>query len=201
MKNLIAIAALAIFASPALAEQKDDVLAPLGVSVTVGGGVGGFTDSMMRDMTGVAGGWGVRVTVGSHTLVGFEAAYMGGLQSIDSLGLDDNAQLLSSAVEADLRLNVLRPFSDFVLQPYLFMGGAWKRYDLERVDTNVSDVRSRDDVVEIPMGIGIGCEIQRFVFDLRGAYRPAWDADLMPGADEGTGLASWSAALHIGYDF
>ena len=172
-----------------------------GLSLSVGGGVTGFTDSSMRDATEVGGLWDVRVGFMTNRAIGVEVAYQGGLQSIDALGLDTDAQLLSNELEALARVNFLT--GRWVVQPYAFAGAAWRRYGLTNVETNTSDVNDEDDVFEIPLGIGLGFRASGFLVDLRGSFRPALDSDLVPNPD-GDGSAdmhAWSSTLRLGYAF
>ena len=70
-------------------------------------------------------------------------------------------------------------------------------------DTNTSDVSDQDDVLEVPMGIGIGYRYQGLIFDARAAYRLAVDEDLVPASD-GDGaseLDNINVAAHVGIEF
>ncbi len=67
------------------------MLERIGVSVTGGGGVEGFTGTTMRDTTTVGGSWFVRATLGTKSVAGFEASYLGSAQAIDALARDVHA--------------------------------------------------------------------------------------------------------------
>jgi opacity protein-like surface antigen len=200
-KLFIAISALTLAAGAAFAEENDELVIPSGMSLSVGGGVGGFTEETMRELTDVGGGWNARFVVGTRTVIGFEAAYIGGLQTIDTLGLDADALLLSSSIEGDVRFAPTRLVVESPIHPYVFWGLAYRRYDVTNTDTNTSSVEDEDSLVEMPLGLGATYAIDRFQIDLRASYRPAWDADLVPDAKEGTGLATWGASLQVGYEF
>ena len=182
-------------------ERRSGVLHDYGLSLSVGGGVIGFTDSDMRAATDVGGLWDVRVGFLTNRYLGFELAYEGGLQNIDALGLDTDAQLLSTELEALARVNFMT--GRWIAQPYVFAGAAWKRYELTNVQTNTSDVVESDDVVELPVGIGVGFRMSGFLVDVRGAFRPAFGADLVPdtSGDGSAPLHAWSTALRLGYAF
>lgn len=172
-----------------------------GLNLTAGGGVGGFTQEEMRDTTKVGGLWDVRAAFGTRKPLGIEAAYIGSAQAIDAIGLDANAILIGNAVEALARVNVL-PEDD--IGPYLFVGGAWKRYDLTNVDTNTSDVSDYDNLLEIPMGIGFAYRSGNFVGDLRGEFRASAYADLVPmgdGTADSAAMHTWGASARVGYAF
>src|SRR5688572_5726179 len=142
---------LLAFSPAANAEEATDVISEYGLSVGVGGGVADFVGEDMRDMTGTAGAWEARIVVGTNKSIGIEAGYIGSVQSIDTLGLDSDALLLSSGADAAIRLHLLN--GDF--RPYIFGGAGWRRYDLTRVDTNTSSVTESDDVIEVPLGVGV----------------------------------------------
>ena len=154
--GILAVLAFGLGSREALAQEasSQNMLEQYGLSLSVGGGVLGFTDTDMRDTADVGGLWDVRVGFFTNTWVGAEIAYQGGLQPMNALGLNSDAQLLSNALEADARLNFLQ--GRWRYQPYIFAGLAWKRYSLTNVETNLSSVNDRDDVMEIPMGVGIG---------------------------------------------
>jgi hypothetical protein len=180
---------------------RDGFLRTYGLSLSVGAGVTGFTDSTMRDTTKTGGLWDVRVGLMTNRALGVELAYEGGLQAIDSLGLDTDARLLSTELEALGRLNFLT--GRWSIQPYAFAGAAWKRYSLENVEINTSDVNDQDDVLEIPLGVGLGYRVRGFLVDVRGSFRPAIDSDLVPKNSEGDAAAlhTWAATMRLGYAF
>jgi hypothetical protein len=148
-----------------------------GASISAGGGVSGFTQSTMRATTHDGGAWGVRGAIGLTSYLGGEAEYTGSVQSIDAPGLDNDALLVSSGVQGDLRVNVL-PRSK--VQPYVFGGVAYRHYEVTRDSFNRSRIREDDDVLEIPMGVGVGWSYRGLLLDARGEYRYANYEDLVP---------------------
>src|SRR5687767_4220125 len=98
----------------AVAAEEPELLHPWGMSIAVGGGVNDFTSEKLREMTGVGGSWDARYVFGTRKLVGFEASYAGSARTIDALGMDGDAMLVTTAVEADVRLNLA--------------SGAWQPY-------------------------------------------------------------------------
>jgi hypothetical protein len=173
---------------------------PMGVSLTVGGGVFGFTDQAMRDTTASGGMWDVRAAVGTHSPIAIEAAYIGTAQQINSVGLDENAMLIGSGVEGVARVN-LSP--NTIVNPYFFGGAAWKRIDLTNTDTNTSDVREVDNLIEIPVGIGLAYRLSGFVLDGRAELRMATEEDLIADDPdtEDVRLHTWTAGAKLGYEF
>lgn len=171
-----------------------------GMSAMIGGGVTGFTDTDVVDMTTAGGSWTARVVLGTRLPVGFEAAYVGTAQEIDTLNLDANTILMSNGVEGAVRLNVLQRG---YWQPYIFAGLAFKQYDLVNSDFNTSSVLDKDAVAEVPLGAGLAFRYEGIVADARFAFHPAFDSELIPGtvAGEGLRLNNWNANLRIGWEF
>jgi hypothetical protein len=192
----------------ATADHSDDhLLTPFGMAITVGGGVVGFFDDDARELGNLGGAWEARLTLGTRTPVAFEVAYVGTAQSIDALGLDSSALLVGTAVEGDLRVN----FTTAYLQPYIFGGMGFTRYDLTNEDFNTSSVNGSERMGHIPFGAGLGFQYGGLLFDVRGTVRAAFSDDLvnepateddpLDNTDTRTDLDTWSAAARIGWEF
>ena len=186
--------------------ETESMFSRFGFAISAGGGVSGFTDNTARSATNDGGGWDVRATFGTHSPLAAEVSYLGSAQTIDALGLDDGAVLLGNGVQANVRLNLTTTAS---VQPFLFAGAAWRRYQLTNVDTNTSDVADDDDVLEIPVGAGIAYRYRGFILDARGEYRRTTEEDLMPSLtqdgpfanDSQAELHRWGVNANIGYEF
>jgi hypothetical protein len=183
-------------------DEDDRLMTPFGLSLSVGGGVAGFTDESMDDLTNVGGAWDARLTIGSRLPIALEAAYIGTAQEISALGLDDDATLVSNGIEGAVRLNL----GTYAIQPFLFGGAAWQRFDLVGDDFNTSSVQSEDDVFAIPVGAGVAAKYRGFLVDARVSYREAFGNDLMntPSADaddDDVELNSWAATARLGFEF
>jgi hypothetical protein len=200
--------ASALAAGNAVAQDYDDdgddaesgLVTKYGLSITAGGGVAGFTDETLRDTADVGGTWDVRAAFGTHYPIALEAGYIGSAQSIDAVGLDTDAVLVGTAFEGLARVNLL-PQDRF--NPYFFGGAAWRRYDVTNADTNTSDVSETDNLLEIPVGIGVNYRLSGFVADARGEFRIAGEEDLIRtdlGADNAR-MHTWSASAKLGYEF
>jgi hypothetical protein len=177
----------------------------LGFAVQAGGGAGGFVNSNLRDSTNPGGDWDVRATLGTKSLLGVEASYIGSAQGITALGVDNNAMLVGNGVQGALRLNGT---FDFPVQPFAYGGAAWRRYDVTNTSTNTSDIANRDDVLELPLGIGVAGHFDGALLDIRGEYRFARDENLVRDTSIGnldnTSFASmnrWGVNANIGYEF
>lgn len=179
---------------------RPNLLTPYGMSASIGGGVMGFTDSNMTDFADVGGAWEARLAIGTRRMVGAEVAYTGGAQNITALGLDSNAVLVSTGVEALGRVN----FTTIALQPYVIAGVGWRRYDVTNADFNTSSVSDKDNVLEIPMGIGLAYRYRGFVVDARGIFRAAADSDLIQARSnngKSADLHTWEGSVRLGWEF
>lgn len=170
-----------------------------GASLSVGGGVMGFTDDAMRDFANVGGGWDARFVLGTRTDVAIEAAYTGGAVSVDALGLDDNAALISSGAEVLARVNFLKK----EWQPYIVAGLGWRHYSIVNSDQNTSSVQEGEDLGEVPLGAGVSYRYRGLVVDGRGLLRAAFKDDMIArrGAEEKANLHTWHAQITAGYEF
>jgi opacity protein-like surface antigen len=176
----------------------------VGFSLAAGGGVADFTDQEMRDTTGTGGTWAVRATIGTKTPLGFEGSYIGSAQQIDALGIDNDALLVSNGLQGALRLNAV---TGAPITPFLFGGVAWSRFDLTNTSTNTSAISGEDNLLEIPVGLGIGGSWKGFGYDLRGELRFATNENMVPelsaGRDTGkhADMHRWGVNASIGYGF
>lgn len=183
-------------------EEEWGPLSGIGIGLAAGGGAGGFTDEEMNDAADIGGDWDVRATIGTRSPIAFEGSYIGSAQGIDALGLDNDAVLVGNGVQGALRLNAT---TDYSVQPFIYGGAAWRRYDLTNADVNLSDVADSDDVVEFPVGVGIAGMYEGFLFDLRGEFRASTNEDLLPSVDtlddSGTDMHRWGAKATVGVEF
>jgi hypothetical protein len=190
--------------------SDDHLLTPFGMAVSVGGGVIGFIDSDARDLADTGGSWEARLTVGTRSPLAFEAAYVGSAQDIDTLGLDSSAVLVGSSFEGAARLN----FTRTAVQPYLFGGLGYTRYDVANADFNTSSVQDEEEMGHIPAGVGLGWQYRGLLLDVRGTVRAAFndalrrendsDGEIIPDDDESPGRAeldTWNVAARIGFEF
>ena len=176
----------------------------IGFGLAVGGGVDDFVGDALRETTDIGGSWLVRLTIGTRLPVAFEGSYFGSAQSIEALGLDNDAILVGNGLQGAARINIL---SDYSVQPFIYGGAAWRHYDLTNVSFNTSDVQDSDDVFEVPVGVGIAGYISGFMADVRAEYRGVWGTDLIPsidGNDEGALIGEgdrWGVTGNIGVAF
>jgi hypothetical protein len=172
------------------------------MTLSVGGGVSDFTDSTLRNRTGLNAAYEARLSIGINSPLAIEAAYVGTASEIDSLGLDDEAMLISNGVEGLARLNL----GTFDVQPYVVGGASWVRYNVVNTDFNSSDVRDEDDVLAVPLGGGVSTYLgdSGFMLDARFTYRMMFDDDLVrptPDNSDGSAMDNWMVTAKLGYAF
>lgn len=182
-------------------KNRPKLLTKFGMSASVGGGIVGFTDTDTTDFADVGGSWEARLAVGTRRMLGAEIAYTGGAHNIDALGLDSSAVLVSTGLEALGRVNL----TTVALQPYILAGVGWRRYDVTNADFNTSSVNEDDNVLEIPLGVGVAYRYKGLVVDVRALFRAAADSDLVRvGANQANNTAelhTWEGSLRVGWEF
>jgi hypothetical protein len=182
-------------------ETRQSPVSGIGIGAMVGGGVTGFYDKQARAFTGAGPSWDARITVGTRMPIAFEGAYTGSAQNISALGINDNALIVGHGAEGALRFNLTR----MAIQPFLFGGLGWTRYDLRRTPENTSSLRRSDDILTVPFGAGITARVARgLLLELRATGRAAFHDDLMDAAYANTGedarLHSWNAGGRLGWE-
>lgn len=189
------------FADPLGAPAQPDLVLPVGMSVSVGGGVAAFAQPDVRDAAGTAGSWDARFAIGTRERVALEAAYLGSAQTVDALGLDTDAVLIGQGLEASVRLNLLQ--RDW--QPYLVAGAAWRHYDIANAAENTSDISGSDDVFELPVGVGVSWRYQGLVVDGRATFRAAFDDELLQtrstAQQTNDDLHTFGGSVTVGWEF
>jgi hypothetical protein len=179
-------------------EPAPGLLRDLGIGVSAGAGIVTFLDDEASDIAGPGAGWDVRLTLGTNHPVSLEAAYLGSAQEIDALGLDDDAVLLSTGAEATLRFALSR---NRPLTPYLIAGIGWARFSIENSDVNTSNLADSDDVISVPLGVGVSVTSGPVIVDVRSVLRSTLDEDLVPPSATGetVDLNNWSLAVRAGW--
>jgi hypothetical protein len=204
-RELLALSLLIIgllAAGPAFAQEEEDTGpetrpdVPRGMGFIVGGGFSDFVNENARDFTGAGGGFDARYVLGTRSHIAGEAAYIGTLNTLDTLGVDEDALLLSNGLEGALRVNL----STMAWQPYVTAGIGWKRYNVTNTDTNTSDLSGTDDAMIVPIGVGLSYRVSRVIADVRGSYKPSF-FDEISATDTAARLDTISATLNIGFEF
>lgn len=176
----------------------------IGIGVTVGGGIAGFTSQAMRDNTNtqVSGLWTARATFGTHTPIGLEVGYNGTAVKLAPDAATTTGNLVGTNVEAALRYNILPHYS---WNPYVFAGVGMQRYNITGADFSQADTgfKDKDNLAVFPMGVGIGYRDRSgFVADVRGTFRAAQSSTLLREPSGQTAdLHTWDAGGNLGYEF
>lgn len=111
--------------------------------------------------------------------------------------------LVGNGAQGALRLNGTL---NLPVQPFVFAGIGWRRYDLMNANTNRSDVQGSDDVLEVPMGIGIAGKWNGLILDARGEFRATSNEDLLPRisateSDSHADMQRWGVKATVGAEF
>jgi hypothetical protein len=175
-----------------------------GAAFQVGGGVSTFTGDI-QDTTDPGGLWSARATIGTRSLLGLEAAYVGTATKINALGIDDDneAGLISNGLEGALRLNLpMMTRTGVLLEPFGFGGIGWTRFDvINHSGPNTSSVSDGDSAFTIPFGGGLAVSANHFLVDARFTYRAQFDDQIARNAGGSElSLGSWSVAAMLGYE-
>lgn len=170
-------------------------LTPFGTSLTIGGGIVGFTAERARDSSEVGGAWNARLVVGTRTPLAAEIAYVGSAQNVLAPGLDDDAMLLGNGGEVAARLGWPRG----AVQPYLLAGAGFTHYALVNDDVNTSNIQGSDNLLHFPLGAGVAFRAGSVLIDARGVFRPSVDGDLF--AEGENEMHTWSGSLNAGWEF
>jgi hypothetical protein len=189
-------------------EKEPGLMTGFGTAVQIGGGAFGFTNDDTADFMDTGGSWTARLVFGTRMPLALEAAYVGTANNISALGLDDDAVLMSHGAEANLRWNILSTFFRAVdlgfghVDPYVFSGVGYRRYNLINDDFNTSNVVDSDNLGEVPVGGGIALSMGGFSIDTRGEYRIAFGDDLFVGdGDNQNELNTWNVSARLGWEF
>jgi hypothetical protein len=175
----------------------------IGVAFDVGGGIGGFTDSKVNNLSSseIGGVWQFRTTIGSHVPIGVDLAYNGTAYDLQSLNGVSSDTLIGTNFEGALRWNIL---PHYAFNPYIFGGVGWQHYDLNDNTLSRADdgIGSSDDLAVFPMGAGLSYrDASGFTGELRGTFRAAADSTFIQDIDgDDVPLHTWEASASIGYE-
>ena len=185
---------------------KDAIFTPMGLYGLVGGGATNFTQPGVAGPTSVGGYWDAKLGIGTRSILGAEVGYVGSSRDVQALGLNSDAYMLGNGVEAVARLNVpITPEKSKVLvEPFTFAGAGWSHYNIMSAHNNTSDINDTDDVVAIPLGVGLGLGYSGFTLDGRVTYRHTLDSDMFGSSNSSfasDALNSWAAGAALGFEF
>ena len=202
---LRSVVALIVLTAPAAADHDTRVGGghvperpprALDLAVSAGAGMEGFLGGTARDRFSPGPSWNVRVGMLNRSEIRFEIIYAGSSQEMTDTG----ARLVAHGIYGQLRVNVAPRWT---LEPFFYAGGGWTRFGV--TTTELGDLKSPDDVLEIPFGVGIARRFGDFVLDARAGMTIASGADLVPpgemsSATEGHSLHRFGVRANIGID-
>ena len=172
----------------------------VGFAFLFGGGYTDFTSQRLRDTTSAGGDWAARLVIGTHSIVGFEAAYVGSARSIQPLGVSTNADLVSSGGQGALRLNIPIVSGDLLIEPYGFAGLGYSHYWITNYNrSSLSDLSASDNVMTVPVGGGLSFAHRALMVDVRGSWVPTYYNNLLQST--GGNLNTWGVNGNIGVAF
>jgi hypothetical protein len=175
---------------------------PRDISLTAGAGVTDFVSSDMRSATEIGGGWDARLTIGTRSLVAFEAGYSGTYNKLQ--GLTDGPgsvapYMVNNGVDSAFRLNLL----PYRFQPYVFTGIGYNRANLHNLDHSpamATRFNRSDDQFLVPAGAGFALHLFKHAnFDSRFTYRAIMKEDLDRLND--ARMDQWQVSGRFGYTF
>lgn len=190
------LAAGAAFAQPQIMQPDESGTPPhftaFGLVTSLGGGMQQFFGAAARDQVGTGGTWTLRFEAGSRMHVGAEVSYIGSAQSMQALGTDTRATLVSNGVEGLFRANILTGW----VRPYLGAGIAYQRYTTNGALLLVSDAVSNTNVVGYVGAAGVAFRFFGFVADARAGVNGPFSDSPIPNSN---GIA-WNLGATLGYE-
>jgi hypothetical protein len=196
---------------PPYPDRGSDILLPqpytrwrprsgMGLALMVGGGVTDFTGGTTRGETTTGGAWTARMVVATRSIIGFDASYVGGANTLTGLG-GGNTTLVRNGLEGAVRINAPLYSFDTLFEPYAIAGVGWNAYRVANVSSNTASVSaSTDNTVSIPMGLGFALGYRGFMADVRYTYRPTYDQSIFVNQTSGA-LTNWDLGGMLGYEF
>jgi len=178
-----------------------------GWAIMAGGGYTDFTKGDMRDVTGGGGGWDARFIGGTHSIIGFEAAYVGSAHSINTLGVTaNNPTLVQNGLEGNARLNVPLRKGASLFEPYGYVGLGYSHFQVSNYNSNTGVVssfnNSGDNTMTVPFGGGFAYAYKSFIADVRAGWTAVYYDNLFQAANTSSGaLDHWNAGGQIGFMF
>jgi len=171
-----------------------------GIAVSVEGGTTGFFDHHMRaiETSEVGATWGLRLIMGTRTSLALEARYTGSATPIATPLGDSRRTLLGNGLEGDLRWNLARG----AVTPFVFVGFGFDHEQVSGRGVTLATMGMSDqvDAMVFPIGAGVALRRGDLVVELRGAFRPCPNGDLVRLVDGGyAAMNAWEASAALGW--
>jgi hypothetical protein len=172
-----------------------------GFAMLLGGGFEDFTHSTAKNTTGEGGSWNACLVLGTNSIIGLEAAYVGGARQLRPLGVSTNSNLINNGAEAAIRLNIPVRMGRTLIEPFGFAGLGWQRYHITNYGSTVTaDVSQRDDdTMTVPLGGGIAFAYEALMLDVRGSWTPTYYNQLYQS--QSGALDKWGVGGNLGFVF
>jgi hypothetical protein len=196
---------------PPYPDRRNDILLPqpytrwvpqshMGLALMVGGGVTDFTNGPTRSETATGGSWTARLAIATRSIIGFDASYVGGANSLHGLGAG-NATLVRNGLEGALRVNAPLYSYDTLFEPYALAGVGWNTYRVTSYNSSTASVSAGyDNTVTVPLGLGFAVGYRGFMADIRYTLRPTYDQNVFTNQTSGA-LSNWDLGGMLGYEF
>jgi opacity protein-like surface antigen len=171
-----------------------------GIAVYGGLGFATFAEGDMNDLTDLGGAWTLGVRINTRGTVGLEVQYVGSSQDIDALGLDSDARILGTMIEARARAEI---FDIQGFRPFVHGGVGFAHYDLSGASFNTSNVQSEENMISVPLGAGVAYRFDRILVDAQLTYRLMLFDSMVEGGpgQASAGQDNWTTLATIGYEF
>jgi len=169
-----------------------------GLTVRAGGGVEGYT-GIYNTLTNVGGAWGVTADWKPIGLMGFELAYTGAANNVDSRitgssdGLTNGADIIRNGGHAAITLGL-----PTAIEPYALAGVGVDYYSIR----GASGTRFQNDTSgSVPLGLGIRTNHRGVSADLRVSYDYLFSDNFAGNVGSGWGDARYNAQFQLGGKF
>jgi hypothetical protein len=176
-----------------------------GWALMAGGGYQDFTESTMRSVTNGGATWDARVVGGTHSIIGFEAAYVGAARELSQLGITaNNPALVAHGFEGNLRLNAPIRSGASLYEPYAFGGVGYSNMRISNYNSNtgaLSSFNSTDNVMQVPVGGGFAYAYKAFIADVRGGWTATFYNNLLVNEGSTGTLNHWNLGGQAGVRF
>lgn len=175
-----------------------------GWALMAGGNYTDYTSGTMRDVTAGGGGWDARFIGGTHSIIGFEAAYVGSAHSIHTLGFtSSNPNLVANGLEGNGRLNIPIRRGASLFEPYGFVGLGYSRYRVSSYNsaTLSSFSSAGDNTMTFPVGGGFAYGYKGFIADVRAGWTGVYFDNIVPSNSSNSLLNNWNAGGQVGFNF
>lgn len=204
-RKLIAGMAVAVtfWTGSALAQGRGEERSDMrGVTVTVGGGVEGYTNTLASDINPGAA-YGATVALKPSKVVGVELGYTGAVNNFDQGLLTEGSTSGPDIVRNGAQAAATLALTATPVQPYVLAGVGVSRYNVRGAAPGFRD----DTVGSVPVGAGLRFHVGDFTADARVNYNflfdqefaavPAADINL-PGSETFSSGGRYTGTLNIG---